>query len=103
VTLACPFAGKPVMTGRPAYEFRLTFGVNYSRVVHPRGMWVHPDGWVAIVAPSHVEARAVVVDLFGRHWDDLYDADAMDPALFPLGELLRIVVPHGLIGTEDHR
>lgn len=84
-------------------EFRLTFGVGYSRVVHPRGMWVHPDGWITIVAPSYAVARAIVVDLFGLNWSGLYDADQVERADHPLGELLRIVVPPGLLDTEDHR
>jgi hypothetical protein len=83
----------------------LTFGVGYARRPHPRGSWVHPDGWVTIVAPSHAEARRIAVDLFGICWDDLYDAGsfAMNAHLFTRGELLRVVVPAGLIETEDHR
>lgn len=91
--------------------FFLTFGVNYAHVSHPRGEWIHPDGWVTVVGPSYEEARTVVVDLFGKDWSDLYDAaifepvDTVDPAVryFPRGELLRIVVPAGVVETEDHR
>lgn len=87
----------------PAAEYRLTFGVHYSREPHPRGEWIHPDGWVTVVAASRGEARQVVVDLFGRYWSDLYDPESFNPAYFPRGELLRVVVPAGLIETEEHR
>jgi hypothetical protein len=83
--------------------FYLTFGVGYARRPHPRGSWVHPDGWVTIVAPSYIEARHVVVDLFGICWSDLYDAETFDASFYPRGELLRVMVPAGLIETEDHR
>lgn len=94
------------------YAFFLTFGIAYAREPHPAGSWIHPDGWVIICAATYHEARTVAVDLFGRNWSDLYHPDLFDPyqrvyeggpLLFPRGELLRIVVPTGLVETEDHR
>jgi hypothetical protein len=89
-------------------SYYLTFGVGYEDFPHPRGDWIHPDGWVTVVAPSYHAARVVVVGLFGWHWSDIYEAEhyesgALDVAKFPRGELMRIVIPAGLIETEDHR
>ncbi len=100
-----PAPGSPPHPNHPAgaAEFRLTFGVKYQHDPHPRGAWITAEGWITIVAPSYEEARRVAVDLFGRWWSDLYGPETFDPIWFPAGELLRIVVPAGLIELEDHR
>lgn len=96
-------AGPSVPGPSVRIEFRLTFTLRYAREPHPNGLWVNPDGWVTIIAPSYDEARQVAFDLFGSAWGDLYDADHLDPSDFPRGELLRVIVPECVLEVEDHR
>lgn len=87
----------------PAYEFRLTFPIRFERDPHPAGLWVHPDGWVTVIAPSYIEARRICMDLFGPAWSDLITLTNFDAAYYPRGELLRITLPRGVVEMEDHR
>lgn len=92
-------------TQDPGPSFYLTFGVQYEKEPHPNGLWIHPDGWVTICAPSYQVARSVVLGLFQDRWDGLYVDYQFDRHrhLYPKGELLRIVVPAGQLEEEDHR
>ena len=76
-------------------KFYLTFGQKYAQEDHPRGEWIHPDGFVCVMAEDYAAAREIVVDLFGLNWADLYDHDAFDGVvdLHPKGVLLNIQVP----------
>jgi hypothetical protein len=84
-------------------SFFLTFGVRYAKRSHPRGSWIHPDGWVEVVAADYHAARTVVIDLFGRAWSDLYREDEFDRSDYPRGLLMVLIAGDGLIESEDHR
>jgi hypothetical protein len=52
----------------------------------------HPDGWVAVEAPSWEAARATVMLHIGPFWAFLFSEDdfANSRVLYPLGELAQI-------------
>lgn len=87
----------------PGGPFYLTFFNRHLNANPPD--WQDPEGWVTILAPSYRAARAIVVDLFGRQWSELYDETdfVLRARLFPRGELLCIIVPAGLVEEENHR
>ena len=82
---------------RALQEFGLTFGSQYgpTDVPHPTWAGATADGWVTILAPDEVRARACAVRLFDTAWSHLYtddDGDTSERGLrkfFPLGELAR--------------
>ena len=78
-----------------AHEFRVTFGQKYRRVGHPGLREAHPDGWLAIMAPDLLSARAAAIDLLGDQWASIYRATDHDDwdDYYPLGELHRIEAP----------
>lgn len=74
-------------------EFRVTFGVQYATEQHPVS-WVHPDGWLAVVAPNETVAREAVINMVGTQWAFIYDDnDPRRPTLerYPLGQLHLLV------------
>jgi hypothetical protein len=75
-------------------EYRVTFGQQYPREPHPYYDRAHRDGFVTVVAPDYLSARALVIARLGVAWSDLYALDSgTEWGLFPLGELDRWVVP----------
>lgn len=75
--------------------FRVTFGAQYPREPHPAFPAAHRDGYVAIEAPSEVEARIVALATLGTAWCDIYSPERWPQVAhyFPLGELARFVWP----------
>lgn len=78
-------------------KFYLTFGVQYAHEPHPRGVHVHPDGYVVITARDMDVARDIVVQLYGRNWSNLYSENEFMQedvtSFYPKGPLLNIQVP----------
>lgn len=68
----------------------ITFGTHYGkREKHPAGEWITGDGWVAIDAQSHREARSLATALFGDKWAFAYSEEDFTPGYYPAGELAR--------------
>jgi hypothetical protein len=67
----------------------VTFGQQYSRETHPHASWVHPDGWMRIVADNSGEARRMAFSILDREWSNLLSEDEFDSSFYPLGELAR--------------
>jgi hypothetical protein len=92
-------------------EYRVTFGSqyggqDYGADPHPVGGYdfVHRDGWWTIVAPDESDARTLILAVLGTGWSNVYDqwqvrntderGAGLDwPAMFPRGELLRLIHP----------
>jgi hypothetical protein len=54
--------------------FRITFGQRYRSETHPAGDWIHPDGYVVIVADNELAARRKADKVFGPEgWSMIYD------------------------------
>ena len=53
----------------------LTFGSGHTRTLG--GVRVDPDGVVRVETTPDENPRALVFDVFGVRWSDLYDADTM--------------------------
>lgn len=54
--------------------FRITFGQRYRTETHPAGEWIHPDGYVIIVADDEQIARDKADAVFGKEgWSMIYD------------------------------
>lgn len=83
----------------PGMNVYVTFGSRYRYERHPLEHWVHPDGWLRIVAPSLHLARARVFDLLGANWafdydDESFMRDDEGVEFYPLGELA-VFTRHG--------
>jgi hypothetical protein len=70
-------------------EYRLTFGIKYRAEEHPLFPAAHPDGWVAVMAPSYEDARDLVIRRLGREWAFLYLPGELRESYFPAGEIER--------------
>jgi hypothetical protein len=75
-------------------EYRVTFGQQYPREPHPHWSEANKDGWLTIIASTHIRAREVAFAFLGNHWSDVVEATAFDDwSIYPMGELARITVP----------
>lgn len=53
-------------------NFYFTFGQKYRDKMHPSFADAHPDGWVRIVAESHLIAHNYAMKLFEGHFGTSY-------------------------------
>ena len=54
----------------------VTFGAQYSHLMHPWCPVISPDSVVKLVAPDYDMARELTVRLFGQQWSNLEEWDA---------------------------
>ena len=76
-------------------RFYVSFGVQYSYEEHPLPI-AHPNGLVAIEAPSEDRAREMTYLLFAQRWSNLYEeghVSAFDWAMY---------WPAGVLATYRH-
>lgn len=66
-----------------------TFGVQYAREQHPTLPYVHPDGYLTVVAPTAAMCRKVAFMVTDGAFAFDY-IEPPDPKHFPRGELGRI-------------
>lgn len=73
-------------------EYRITFGLKYSRETHPQFPAAHPDGWLTILAAREEVARLIANAVLDRDWAFLYSGpfDEKWAQYHPMGELARI-------------
>ena len=71
-------------------NFYVTFGRKYRTVGHPKARYIHPDGYVTIIAKDETEARRITMLEFGQHWASMYDDETLQKEYFPLGSLKTI-------------
>ena len=71
-------------------NFYVTFGSKYRSVGHPKARYIHPDGYVTVIAENEEEARKIVMLEFGNHWASMYDDATMVFDYFPRGNLKTI-------------
>lgn len=64
------------MSAEPCPRWYVTFGSQYSYLMHPFVPVVHPDAVVQILAPDCEIARELTVRMFGQKWSDLREWDA---------------------------
>ena len=79
-------------------EFRFTFGVKYFYENHPCE-YVHPQGYITIVASNEMEARLWFIRNFGNKFCSVHTPEQMeaiyakeDVDYWPLGELHKYVI-----------
>lgn len=71
-------------------KFNVTFGVKHSREAHPVLGFIHPNGYVSIIAEDYTSARDEVVKQLGTSWGFIYPEGDLTPSLYPLGEIFAI-------------
>ena len=70
-------------------EFRLTFGIRYAHEEHPLFPKAHPDGYVAVLAPTYEAARSLVITRVGHQWAFLYEPGGLKEQFCHRGEIAR--------------
>lgn len=80
--------------------FLVTFGLRYKTECHPSNRIVHPEGYVGIVAPNRDHARYLAHELYDGHFAEVREEWEIDPANYPLGELVRYVSGEELVEPD---
>lgn len=76
-------------------EFYITFGQQYRQEKHPVS-YVHPDGYVKIIAKDADQARAKAFEVFGKRWSFFYE-EVPKAEHFPLGVLETLYLDNPLV------
>lgn len=85
--------------------YYLTFGSQYAVEAHPNWKKAHPNGYVVVVAPNELAARALAFGTFGTAWSMIYHSSEFNPLdeehqrWYPKGKLGVIISTIDLIGA----